>query len=467
MLVGYAPISPRFSGAAYRAAILDYVSRLDARGIIVVLRLSGAAPGAGAYGMNTRTTDEIPMADADHALDFWGARSLPTFKDNHQVIFHAFDEPHAIDWPCALNGCAANDAPQGKPRFGAYTATGHQAIVDAIRSTGATQPIDVSGIDFAGKLDQWEQFMPTDPLGQLVVGFNSFDYSRNFSSSKPDLARLASLHPVLIGGFGDTNCTSRFSSKLMKFADRIGISYLAWTWNAVQDYGGCSNALLDSGPKARRVAPISAGCQAVSVAESVPISGRSRPASGSEALDRGSLIRRGIAVRAPGLTHYSRQRIGPSQVPRRCCWSLGEASTSSRLSLKSRSNPTNSHSRSRSSRYRHTSARTDRGGAARRRTAARSARGFRGRGFAGTFGSLRAERRVAPCSHLRSDQSTDRQGGYDGEHCHLRRHSPGRLQRPARLGAAPLCRAHRPGRLGVAARESLAMFAPGGHPAGS
>ena len=43
---------------------------------------------------------------------------------------------------------------------------------------------------------------------------------RNFSSSKPDLARLASLHPVLIGGFGDTNCTSRFSSKLMKFADR-------------------------------------------------------------------------------------------------------------------------------------------------------------------------------------------------------------------------------------------------------
>lgn len=249
-LGGYAPISPRFSGAAYQEAILDYVSRLNTRGIIVVLRLSGAAPGNGAYGMDTRATDEIPMADADHALDFW--RSVATtFKDNHQVIFHAFDEPHAIDWPCALNGCTANDAPQGQIRFGAYTATGHQAIVDAIRSTGATQPIDVSGIDFAGKLDRWEQFMPTDPLGQLVVGFNSFDYSGNFGSSKPFLAQLASLHPVLIGGFGDTNCTSRFSSKLMKFADAIGISYLAWTWNAVQDYGGCSNALLDSGRKGR------------------------------------------------------------------------------------------------------------------------------------------------------------------------------------------------------------------------
>ena len=33
----------------------------------------------------------------------------------------------------------------------------------------------------------------------------------------------------------------------MKFADRLGISYLAWTWNTEADYGGCENALL--GPK--------------------------------------------------------------------------------------------------------------------------------------------------------------------------------------------------------------------------
>jgi hypothetical protein len=249
-LGGYAPISPRFSGAAYQAAVQGYVSRLNARGIIVVLRLSGAAPGAAAYGMNSNVPDEIPMADADHALDFWSSVAN-TFKNNHQVIFHAFDEPNHIDWPCALNGCAANDSPQGKPRFGPYTATGHQAIVNAIRATGATQPIDISGIDFAGLLDQWEAFKPVDPLNQLIVGWNSFDYSGNFAPSKPFLAQLAATHPVLVGGFGDTNCTSKFSNKLMKFGDGIGISYLAWTWNAVQDYGGCSNALLDSGRKGK------------------------------------------------------------------------------------------------------------------------------------------------------------------------------------------------------------------------
>jgi hypothetical protein len=36
----------------------------------------------------------------------------------------------------------------------------------------------------------------------------------------------------------------------MGFMDSIRQSYLAWTWNTVQDYGGCSNALLDdAGPR--------------------------------------------------------------------------------------------------------------------------------------------------------------------------------------------------------------------------
>jgi hypothetical protein len=31
----------------------------------------------------------------------------------------------------------------------------------------------------------------------------------------------------------------------MKIMDAIHQSYLAWTWDTVQDYGGCANALLD------------------------------------------------------------------------------------------------------------------------------------------------------------------------------------------------------------------------------
>ncbi len=245
-LGGYGGLNPDFSGEPYRQAIAGYVSRLNARGIYVVLRLSGSGPGNNVYGA-VPGDSEAPMADADHSLAFWQSVAS-TFSGNHAVIFHAFDEPHKISWDCALNGCIANaDGSEGEPVFGQYQAVGHQAIVDTIRATGATQPIVISGIDFAGSLDQWEQFMPSDPLGSIVVGWNSFDYSGNFPSSKGDLKSLARSHPVLFGGFGDTDCNSNYSTKLMNFADGQGISYLAWTWNTEADYGGCSNALL--GPK--------------------------------------------------------------------------------------------------------------------------------------------------------------------------------------------------------------------------
>jgi hypothetical protein len=250
-LGGYGGLNPAYTGKRYRRAIAGYVSRLEDHGIRVVLRLSGAAPGDHVYGKEPEVSpSEIPMADADHSLAFW--RSVARrFKDDRTLVFHAFDEPNTIGWSCALHGCMATDRPEGHPRYGTYRAVGHQAIVDAIRATGARQPIVISGIGFAGDVQRWGRYRPHDPLHQLVVGFNAFDFTGNFPGAGPDLRRLAKRHPVLVGGFGDTDCDSDFSRGLMRFADANGISYLAWTWNTVQDYGGCSNALLDGGDPSR------------------------------------------------------------------------------------------------------------------------------------------------------------------------------------------------------------------------
>jgi len=245
-LGGYGGLKAQWSGAPYRKAIADYVGRLNARGIYAVLRLSGSGPGNNVYGAAPGDS-EMPMADADHSLDFWKSVA-ERFRSNHAVLFHAFDEPHKVSWQCALNGCGVNaNGSEGEPKFGPFQAVGHQAIVDAIRSTGATQPIIVSGISFAGDLTKWERFMPKDPLDSIVVGWNDFDYTNNISSSRGDLRSLSKKFPIVVGGFGDTDCNSDFSQKIMRFSDGLGISYLAWTWNTVADYGGCSNALL--GPK--------------------------------------------------------------------------------------------------------------------------------------------------------------------------------------------------------------------------
>ena len=242
-LGGYGGLKPQFSGEPYRAAIEDYVRRLNARGIYVVLRLSGSGPGNNVYGAAPGDS-EMPMADADHSLAFW--TSVATrFASNTGVLFHAYDEPHKITWECSRDGCMVNaDGSEGEPVFGPYQAVGHQAIVDTIRATGAAQPIIVSGIEFAGDLSRWDEVKPTDPLNSIVVGWNDFDYTKNLSRSKDDLRRLRKSFPIVVGGFGDTDCNSNYSTKLMRFADRLKISYLAWTWNTEADYGGCSNALL-------------------------------------------------------------------------------------------------------------------------------------------------------------------------------------------------------------------------------
>jgi endoglucanase len=243
-LGGYAGLNPKFTGARYRAAIVRYVERLNHFGIYVVLRLSGAAPGDHAYGSDPSSTDEIPMADSDHSVAFWASLAA-TFKPNRMVLFHTFDEPHHVGWECLLRGCTTTDAPNGTNRYGAYSTAGNQMIVDTIRAAGARQPIILSGPGFAGDLSGWKRYLPHDPARQLAADVSSFDYSDFVVSHQAELRRFARQHAVIVGGFGDTHCTSAYSRKLMGIMDSINQSYLAWTWNTVQDYGGCSNALLD------------------------------------------------------------------------------------------------------------------------------------------------------------------------------------------------------------------------------
>ena len=124
-LGGYGNLNPQYVGDAYRRAIVDYVGLLAGAGIYVVLRLSGAAPGDNAYGSSTVSSDESPMADADHSVAFWRSVAA-TFRGYRRVLFHAYDEPHDVSWQCLRDGCPAVDAPGGQTRFGSYQTAGDQ-----------------------------------------------------------------------------------------------------------------------------------------------------------------------------------------------------------------------------------------------------------------------------------------------------------------------------------------------------
>ena len=125
--LGINGVKAGLGGDAYRGAIHTWVERLHAVGLYVVLDLHVAAPGA------QKSLGIIPMADADHAPDFW--RSVGAgFRSDPAVIFDLYNEPHDIDWDCWLRGCivpAGGGHGEGHP---AYLAAGMQELVDALGS---------------------------------------------------------------------------------------------------------------------------------------------------------------------------------------------------------------------------------------------------------------------------------------------------------------------------------------------
>jgi hypothetical protein len=164
---------PRYSGANYHNAIEHYVGLLNDAGITVILDL----------------------------------------------------QPWNISWSCWLHGCYVT---------GGWETAGMQELVDDVRDAGATQPIMVGGLDHAGDVSQWLKYEPKDPLHQLVASVHVYLPG---ACNTPQcwtgvLAPLAEHVPVVTGEMGEFDCSDGFIDQYMDWADRAGISYLAWAWDA-------------------------------------------------------------------------------------------------------------------------------------------------------------------------------------------------------------------------------------------
>jgi hypothetical protein len=168
------------------------------------------------------------MADRDHAPRFWS--SLATaFKDDHALLFDLFNEPFGIGWGCWRDGCLV-PAGSGMP---AYRTAGMQELVDAVRSSGAQQPLLVGGIDYALDVSGWAAHSPSDPLHELIASDHSYGgLSPCDSGCSAAIVETHRRYPVLLGELGETDCQHSYIDAMMGFADAHGIGYLGWTWDA-------------------------------------------------------------------------------------------------------------------------------------------------------------------------------------------------------------------------------------------
>ncbi len=231
--LGINGVKPSLGGAAYQTAIEEYVRTLQSYGLVVILDLHWAAPGA------HRAESQWPMADADHAPAFWSSVAH-AFAANHGVVFDLFNEPYGISWPCWLNGCTATYETGGAKV--AYQTAGMQSLLNAVRGAGAAQPVMLGGLQWAGDESQWLAYEPADPDHQLAVSFHNYNFIGCDTEAcwNATIAPLARKVPVVTGELGENGCRASYIKQYMPWADANGVSYLGWTWDAVGASWTCS-----------------------------------------------------------------------------------------------------------------------------------------------------------------------------------------------------------------------------------
>jgi hypothetical protein len=264
----------------YQAAIKQMVSDLNALGVYVILDLHWSAPDG--YLGNT----QMQLPDTSHSIDFW--TSVATyFGDNPGVIFDLFNEPYpgspspgsyteAQIFNILLNGAAQTEMDfngGGSPSPISHTWTGGsagmQALVTAVRNTGAINLLLVGGAnacgDLSGFLTANGGYFPTDPLNNIAASWHAYSVSSssttvnaaNFGGSinpttiANDL--LAQGIPVVItetGGNAGVGATNPDPVTLYATQWADANSYqghaIAWTWNNWYGGSGIAQDLLIS-----------------------------------------------------------------------------------------------------------------------------------------------------------------------------------------------------------------------------
>ena len=249
--LGINGVAPSLGGAAYQKAIVDYVNLLNQNGLYAIVELHLSAPGT------TAATGQSPMPDQDHSPAFWSGVAS-TFKTNKAVIFDLFNEPYPDDnrdttaaWTCWKNGGTCSGV--------SYPAAGMQTLVNAVRSTGATNVIMLGGVQYAGTLDQWHAYAPTDSAGQLAASFHTYNFT-GCTTATCWTSWLASVGgvPLITGEIGETDGASTYIGSYMVWADAHAVSYLAWVWDTwgcganialITDYSGTPCQTYGSGYK--------------------------------------------------------------------------------------------------------------------------------------------------------------------------------------------------------------------------
>ncbi|HXR73126.1 ricin-type beta-trefoil lectin domain protein, partial [Actinocrinis sp.] len=116
-------------------------------------------------------------------------------------------------------------------------------MVNAVRSTGASNVLMLGGLAYSNDLSQWNQYKPSDPDGNLTASWHSYSFNTCNTSScwNSQVAPVMAQSPVIAGEIGESDCGGSYINSLTAWLESHETSFLAWTWDA---WGGCANILI-------------------------------------------------------------------------------------------------------------------------------------------------------------------------------------------------------------------------------
>ena len=200
------PMGPRFwwgvgpyqardvGGLKYRAIIDNCVDETTRRGAYLVLDL---------HRFGRPTADDVT---------FW-KDAANRYKNNPAVMYELFNEPHSMSWPVWQNGGHADDKHRDtnaaeNTQAVADDAVGMQALVDAVRSTGAKNLIVAGGIDWSYDLSGVVNgYALHDAAGADGIMYSSHNYPWK-KGWQHYVLDAAAKYPVFVGEVG---CPQKWS----------------------------------------------------------------------------------------------------------------------------------------------------------------------------------------------------------------------------------------------------------------
>jgi hypothetical protein len=217
-------------GKNYRILVRRIVDVVNSRSCFIILDLHWS--NAGDWGKNI---GQHNMPD-ENSLSFW-RDVAETYKNHPAVLFGLYNEPHNVGWDIWLNGGQVSEKATRKTPVRTYKAVGMQALLDAVRSTGATNVVIVGGLDwaydFSGIL---KGARLSDPSGKGVI-YDNHAYPTKGDTVERWIAKMetaAKALPIIVGEFGAESRGGTGALKDEQWVRQVlqALEDHKWSWTA-------------------------------------------------------------------------------------------------------------------------------------------------------------------------------------------------------------------------------------------